>query len=94
MHGEGPVLDAVGVAPYDGAEVGVSGLGIVEVLGGVVIAQDHVLRFAVLVVHIEFRQSRAIGDEGRVYAGGTYCVLLEVACAARGLRRRLQRDGQ
>ena len=50
IDGEGAVFDAVGVAADDGAVVGVDGVGVVDVLSGIVVAEDDVLGVAVFVV--------------------------------------------
>lgn len=61
---KGAVLDAVRVAADHGAEVGVRGLGVVQVLPRVVIAHDDVLQLAVAVRDQQRGQSRAVGDHG------------------------------
>ena len=53
VDGEGTVLDPVGVTADYGTVVSVVGLGVLEVSRAIVVAEDDILRIAVLVIDEE-----------------------------------------
>lgn len=68
VHGEGAVLDAVGISTDYGAEVGVVCFGVSEILGPIVIPKDDILRIAILVVDVKIGEACAVGYEGCIDA--------------------------
>lgn len=81
VHGKGPVLDAIGIPAYNGAKVGMNGLGVIEVLCAIIVAQDNVLRMTVLVVDEEVGEACAVGYEACIDARCRDCVFCKDAGA-------------
>ena len=54
IDGEGAILNTVGVAADYGTVVSVVSLGVLKVSGAIVVAEDDVLCFAVVVIDEEF----------------------------------------
>ena len=67
----------VRISSYDGSKVSVIGLGVMQILGALIVADGDVLVASVLVLDIEVGQGRAVGDERSVDALGREVVLLE-----------------
>lgn len=76
LDSESAVLDTIGVAANNRAEVGMYCLIIAKVVGGIVVSQSYVLRVAVLVIDVEIGQASTIWDESSIDARCRYGILL------------------
>lgn len=68
LDGKGAVFDTVGITADDRAEEGVYCLVVADVVGGIVVSEDDVLRGTTLVVDVEIGQTRTVWDKGRIDA--------------------------
>ncbi len=68
VNGEGAILDPIGIAADNGTVVSVVRLGILEVPRAIVVAEDDVLRVAVLVIDKELGQTCTISYKGSIDA--------------------------
>lgn len=88
INGEGSVLDTVRVATHDSTEESAVGFAVVQVVLGVIVANDDILHFAITVWHQERSQTSTVRDQ----RGGDVIrfdrVGLEVVVARAGTRGR------